>query len=64
MQHPYKNYEQSKAWNVINKLIKDLVDNNDIELQTPIEYVVGYICKGVLDGQIQSHNDLDSIAGN
>gem|GEM_PF-2396761 len=30
-------------------IINDLLDNNDIELQTPIEYVVGYICKGLLD---------------
>ena len=33
-------------------LINDLINNNDIELQTPIEYVVGYICKGLLDSQV------------
>ena len=49
MQHPYKKYEQDKTWAIVNNLINDLLDNNDIELQTPIEYVVGYICKGLLD---------------
>ena len=49
MQHPYKKYEQDKTWGIVNNLINDLLDNNDIELQTPIEYVVGYICKGLLD---------------
>lgn len=49
MQQPYKKYEQDKTWGIVNNLINDLLDNNDIKLQTPIEYVVGYICKGLLD---------------
>ena len=52
MQHPYIKYEQDKTWTVVNDLINDLINNNDIELQTPIEYVVGYICKGLLDSQV------------
>lgn len=52
MQHPYIKYEQDKIWTVVNDLINDLINNNDIELQTPIEYVVGYICKGLLDSQV------------
>lgn len=50
MQHPYIKYEQDKIWTVVN----DLINNNDIELQTPMEYVVGYICKGLLDSQVIS----------
>ena len=50
MQHPYIKYEQDKTWTVVN----DLINNNDIELQTPIEYVVGYICKSLLDSQVIS----------
>ena len=49
MQHPYIKYEQDKTWTVVNDLINNLINNNDIELQTPIEYVVGYICKGLLE---------------
>ena len=52
MRHPYIKYEQDKIWTVVNDLINDLINNNDIELQTPIEYVVGYICKGLLDSQV------------
>ena len=40
---------KQETWGIVNNLINDLLDNNDIELQTPIEYVVGYICKGLLD---------------
>ena len=47
MKHPYKNYEKTKEWQLLLTLIKDLIANGDIELFTPIEYVVGYICKGV-----------------
>ena len=50
MQHPYIKYEQDKTWTVVN----DLINNNDIELQTSIEYAVGYICKGLLDSQVIS----------
>lgn len=57
MQHPYIKYEQDKTWTVVNDLINDLINNNDIELQTPIEYVVGYICKGLLDSQVISDGE-------
>lgn len=45
MKHPHKEYETSKLWIFVKSSIEDLVENNDIELFTPIEYVVGYICK-------------------
>lgn len=45
MKHPYEEYETSKLWKIVKSSIEDLVENNDIELFTPIEYIVGYICK-------------------
>lgn len=47
MKHPYKEYESSKFWEIVKSSIEELIENNDIELQTPIEYVVGYICKNI-----------------
>ena len=41
MQHPYIKYEQDKTWTVVNDLINDLINNNDIELQTPIMLQIG-----------------------
>ena len=35
-----------------SEFVELTLNNNDIELQTPIEYVVGYICKGLLDSQV------------
>lgn len=45
MEHPYKEYETSELWQPIRSSVEDLIENNDIELFTPIEYVVGYLCK-------------------
>ncbi|CDB06037.1 putative uncharacterized protein [Prevotella sp. CAG:520] len=52
MKHPYKEYETSKLWIFVKSSIEDLVENNDIELFTPIEYVVGYICKNISSNDI------------
>lgn len=48
MKHPYKNFENSELWNCITRSMSELIDNGDIEICTPMEYVVGYICKRVL----------------
>lgn len=37
----------------MSQLIADQRDNHDIELLTPMKYVVGYICKGSQDSQAQ-----------
>ncbi len=54
MNHPYKKYEKTKDWQVLLNLIEDLIANNDIELLTPIEYVVGYICKGLTKKKVKN----------
>lgn len=45
MLHPYKQLENTPLWNIINKSINDLVENDDIEEKTQREYIVGYITK-------------------
>jgi hypothetical protein len=52
MKHPYEEYETSKLWKIVKSSIEELVENNDIELFTPIEYVVGYICKNIPSANI------------
>lgn len=55
MKHPYQEYETSELWAVVKSSIEDLVENNDIELSTPIEYVVGYICKNISSTDIRKY---------
>ena len=44
IQHPYKRFEGSPQWRVIDKAIDDLVGNDDIEERTNRAYIVGYLC--------------------
>jgi hypothetical protein len=43
--HPYVVYEQTDLWKSLERSLDALVNNNDITLQTPNEYVIGYICQ-------------------
>ena len=45
MNHPYKEFEGTEQWKIVEQAIKELIENGDLELLTPIEYVVGAICK-------------------
>ncbi|GGA48825.1 hypothetical protein [Psychrobacillus lasiicapitis] len=45
MAHPYKIFEGTPLWEVLNNGINDLVENNDIKETTQREYIVGYFCK-------------------
>lgn len=57
MKDSYKNFENSELWNCITRSMSDLIDNGDIEIYTPIEYVVGYICKRV-SSEVDNGEDL------
>lgn len=45
MEDTFKEYEGSRLWEAVSCVIADLESNDDIELHTPQEYVVGYICR-------------------
>lgn len=52
MKHPYKEYENTEVWKAVKSSVEELVDNNDVELLTPIEYVVGYIVKYIAKANV------------
>ena len=45
--HPYTQYEGTRLWSAIKKAVRDLEENQDLELTTVPEYVIGYMCKVV-----------------
>lgn len=45
--HLYKKYEKTELWKVLEKSLKDLIKNQDIELTTREEYVIGYLCEKI-----------------
>lgn len=54
---PYSDYEQTKLYQKVQRIINELIDNTDIVLQTRIEYVVGYITK-----ELSSNNSVETEA--
>src|SRR5882724_3955970 len=49
--HPYKRYESHPYWKRIDKGISDLVENQDLVEREARPYIVGYLCKMVLQGK-------------
>lgn len=46
--HPYKDFENTLEWKLIEKAINVLYKNNDLGIKTRKEYIVGYIVKTLL----------------
>lgn len=40
---PYIHYRNTEEWAIIARLLEELINNQDIELKTPSEYVIGYL---------------------
>jgi hypothetical protein len=59
IKHPYEKFEESKLWNLIENALNDLIKNQDLELTTRKEYVVGYLCK-IIDAELLK-NDNQTI---
>ncbi|MCM3758260.1 hypothetical protein M3197_12380 [Sporosarcina aquimarina] len=55
MAHPYEIFEGTPLWDIIDKGINDLVENNDIEETAQREYIIGYLCK--LINQLEIKNE-------
>ncbi|MEJ2218739.1 MAG: hypothetical protein P8099_19300 [Gemmatimonadota bacterium] len=47
-QKPYRQYESSPVWTVVEEAIRDLEDNQDIEVTTSHHYVIGYLCEQII----------------
>jgi hypothetical protein len=50
--HPYEKLQSMPIWNLVDQAIAALLKNGDIELTTGREYVVGYICKTVVESSV------------
>ena len=54
--HPYRQFEDTNNWRIIESSLNELIINNDIELLTPKEYVIGYICMRLANNDNSSDN--------
>jgi hypothetical protein len=44
---PYDKYHNLKLWKVLEKSIKDLVKNQDLQETTDRYYIIGYLIKNI-----------------
>ena len=48
---PYDKYKSTEEWRIIHQSLQELVDNDDIKLLTPNDYVIGYIVKQLVENE-------------
>jgi hypothetical protein len=57
--HPYKEFQNTRLWKVLDEGIRHLAENKDLKESTAREYIVGYLCKllmGCKDTLFQSES--------
>jgi len=47
----YKSYEDLPIWRIVSKAVTELVNNGDLRETTAHPYIVGYICKSIVDAK-------------
>jgi|HubBroStandDraft_1064217.scaffolds.fasta_scaffold1980009_1 hypothetical protein len=47
----YRSYEDLPIWRVISKSVTELVNNGDSRETTAHPYIVGYICKSIVEAE-------------
>lgn len=49
MTTPYDEYKETKLWKVVEEELNSLVENQDIEITTAYELIVGSLTKKIYD---------------
>lgn len=60
MNHPYKAFENTEKWKIIRQAIEELIENDDLELHTPIVYVVGFICQELTSDETSTPDEREA----
>ena len=53
---PYEKFKSNKIWNVVDRAVDNLVENNDIEERTNREYIIGFLCKTLCEAGLTDLN--------
>jgi hypothetical protein len=59
VQFPYEEFRNTKTWTSVSDAVVELEKNNDLHINTNLDYVVGFICK-VLESKKKSTKPKDS----
>jgi hypothetical protein len=52
----YSHYQETEEWLIVERLLKKLKNNRDIEIKTPLKNVVGYMVK-----ELRNKKDLSIL---
>jgi hypothetical protein len=47
----YQSYEDLPIWRIVSKAVTELVNNGDLRETTARPYIVGDICKSIVDAE-------------
>ena len=58
---PYTQYQNTEEWIIIEYLLKELENNQDIELKTAPEYVIGYLVEKLRNKDLLKGQDKEIV---
>ncbi len=53
---PYAEYRNLSIWNVVKKELKELEKNQDVEITTQLDIVIGSLVKAIKDSGLLKEN--------
>jgi len=56
---PYSQYQNTEEWVIIEYLLKELENNQDIELKTAPKYVIGYLVEKLRNKDLLKSGDKE-----
>jgi hypothetical protein len=62
MPHPYQQYESTELWQAIDAEISELEANRDLQLSTARHYVIGSLCKRLVEAGLATARRGDAPA--
>jgi len=58
---PYTQYQNTEEWMIIEYLLKELESNQDIELKTAPEYVIGYLVEKLRNRDLWKSKEREAV---
>lgn len=47
---PYERHRKLPEWDIIERRLEQLINNQDVKLLTDIDYIIGYLIDGLVNG--------------
>ena len=56
MNSMFNEYKSCKEWAIVERAINELKNNNDLQITTHLDYVIGHITKRIIDDKFNFHS--------